>query len=780
MKLNNLLLYIVVFISQQIIAQPLQQVVRGKVIDAATHQPIIGAIVLVANTQPILGVSTDVNGNYRIDNCPLGQQQIVTSYIGYAPAKMQVILNSGKEMIVNVELEESYVQIKAVEIKAGGDKTKSNNEMATASARQFSVDEANRYAGSFNDPARMAANYAGVSLTSDIRNDIVIRGNAPGGLLWRLDGFDIPNPSHFSATGTGGAVSILNNNFMANSNFYTSAFPAEYNNALSGVFDIKLRNGNNEKHEFTAQVGFNGFEGNAEGPINKQKGSSYMVGYRYSVFSVIKKLGINYGTTSVPQYQDLTFKLFFPFAKGSFTWFSVGGLGSNNILGKDVAPTDFVGRKEFDIYFKSTMGVSAFSYNYNITSKSYLRCVAGLTYDASALLLDSITTTNTSPYRNEQNNRFKQGAHTYINTKHSARLTSRIGLIADNIGYKSKNTRYYLNNVTKNLFDVSGNAILLRAYAENSYKLLPTLTANTGVSYMHFMLNNTYSVEPRAGLAWQATPLHRLSVAYGLHSKLQELPVYFIATTQANGDIIETNKNLKSTQSHQLVLSYDWNLSEYWRVKAETYYQWLRNAPIEQRATSFSMLNAGSELALPYVDSLISKGIGRNYGVELTLERSMHKGFYAMGTVSLFKSEYKTNDAVWRKTAFSSDYVTNALVGKEWKLNDKFTLTSDLKITIAGGRRYSPIDTLATQAIGYVIRNESDAYSQQYKPYQRVDIRIGFRQNFKHTAHELAVSLTNVTNRKNIFGVDYNPTYKTIYYTYQLQFVPILLYRLYF
>lgn len=773
------LIFMLVLLSTNIFAQTLQQVVRGKVIDAASHQPIPGAVVLVAKTLPIIGVNTDANGNYRIENCPLGQQQIIISYIGYAPTKVQVIVNSGKETIVNAELEESYVNIKEIEIKATTDNTKSSNEMATASARQFSVDEANRYAGSFNDPARMASNYAGVSLTSDIRNDIVIRGNSPSGVLWRLDGFDIPNPSHFSATGVGGSISILNNNFMANSSFYTSAFPAEYNNALSGVFDIKLRNGNNEKHEFTAQVGFNGFEGNAEGPISKRRGSSYMVGYRYSILSFIKKLGINYGTTSVPQYQDLTFKLFFPFAKGSVTWFTVGGIGSNDILGKNVAPTDFVGVKEFNIAFKSIMGVSAVSFNYNLNTKSYFRCVAGTTYDGSALVLDTITNSGTTPFRNEQNNRFKQGAHTYINTKHSTRLTSRIGLITDNIGYHNSNVRNY-GTVTKTIFNASGNALLLRAYAENNYKITPTLTANTGVAYMHFLLNNTHAIEPRAGLAWQALPLHRFSIAYGAHNKYQELPVYFIETPNKNGEVALTNKNLKPTQSHQLVASYDWSISEYWRVKVETYYQRLCNAPIEQRATSFSMLNAGAALSLPYVDSLVSKGLGRNYGAEFTLEQSMHKGFYGLLTLSLFKSEYKAGDNLWRSTAFSSDYASNVLLGKEFKLNQKLTLTSDIKITIAGGRRYSPIDTIATQLAGFVVRNETNAYSQQYKQYQRMDIRVGFRQNFKHAAHELAISLTNVTNHKNIFDVVYNPTAKAIYYSYQLQFVPILLYRIYF
>lgn len=143
--------------------------------------------------------------------------------------------------------------------------------MATVSARSFTVEETSRYAGSLNDPSRMAANYAGVSSTSDARNDIIIRGNSPLGVLWRLNGMEIPNPNHFGSLGTtGGPVSILNNNLLDKSDFLTGAFPAEYGNALAGVFDLQMRSGNNEKTEFLGQVGFNGFELGAEGPIGKK------------------------------------------------------------------------------------------------------------------------------------------------------------------------------------------------------------------------------------------------------------------------------------------------------------------------------------------------------------------------------------------------------------------------------------------------------------------------------------------------------------------------------
>jgi hypothetical protein len=162
------------------------------------------------------------------------------------------------------------------------------NEMAVVSARSFTIDETERYAGSLGDPSRMAANFAGVTSVSDQRNDIVIRGNSPLGLLWRLEGLEIPNPNHFGSIGTtGGPISMLNINHLTNSDFYTGAFPAEYGNALAGAFDIRMRNGNNQKHEFMGQMGFNGFELGAEGPFSSNSQASYMANFRYSTLEVL-------------------------------------------------------------------------------------------------------------------------------------------------------------------------------------------------------------------------------------------------------------------------------------------------------------------------------------------------------------------------------------------------------------------------------------------------------------------------------------------------------------
>jgi hypothetical protein len=256
-------------------AQSTTQTIKGIIQDAQSKYPLIGANIIVVGTDPLIGTSTDGEGAFRLTNVPLGRQALKITYLGFQERVISnILVTSGKEVILTIDLEEQVITADEIVVTARRDKSETNNELATVSARSFDVEETSRYAGSRNDPARMAANFAGVSGANDARNDIVIRGNSPAGLLWRLDGINIPNPNHYGALGaSGGPVSMLNNNVLDRSDFMTAAFPAQYGNALAGVFDLQLRSGNNEKREYLGQIGFNGFELGVEGPFSKQQQS---------------------------------------------------------------------------------------------------------------------------------------------------------------------------------------------------------------------------------------------------------------------------------------------------------------------------------------------------------------------------------------------------------------------------------------------------------------------------------------------------------------------------
>jgi len=299
----------------------------GSVTDKQSGTSLPAATVVAETAEYSAASTTDNNGTFGFDSFPIGRFSIEVRMMGYEPYTAgNILLTSGKDLYLDIELTEKIESINEVTVKAHR-KNEVSDEFALSSARTFTVEESNKYAGSWGDPARMASNYAGVITTGDQRNDIIIRGNAPTGLLWRLDGMLIPNPNHFGTFGTtGGPISILNNNQLANSDFFTGSFPAEYGNALSGVFDLKMRNGNNRRHEFTGGMGFNGFELGAEGPLNRENGSSYMINYRYTMMDLMHAMGM-FDVGGVPQYTDVSFKLFMPTRKsGTFTLLGLGGI----------------------------------------------------------------------------------------------------------------------------------------------------------------------------------------------------------------------------------------------------------------------------------------------------------------------------------------------------------------------------------------------------------------------------------------------------------------------
>ncbi|MFN7013720.1 MAG: carboxypeptidase-like regulatory domain-containing protein, partial [Bacteroidia bacterium] len=513
-------------------AQSYTQTIRGTIVDKQSQMPLQGANVVVLNSNPFKGCVSDEQGKFRLENVEVGRQQIKVSYLGYKEQVIPVLLTSAKEFIIHIQLEEAIIQGKEIVITGEADKSRALNEMSAVSTRSFQIDEANRYAGSRNDPARMASNYAGVVGGSDNRNDIIIRGNSPLGLLWRMENVDIPNPNHFAATGaTGGAISILNNNVLANSDFMTGAFAAEYINALSGVFDLKIRNGNNEKREYTGQVGLNGFELGAEGPLNNKKQSCYLASYRYSAPAIMQRMGINLGTSGIPFYQDLTYKLHFPLKNGSLSLFGVGGKSHIDIKESNRNGEEMYAPENRDIYFGSAMAVSGASYTRFLNNTTYTKISLAGTFEQNNNKVDSLDK-GRIPGRIwlDLSNRYKATLHALINKKYSSQLTVRSGIMSDYMSFNIENKRYYPNDSVRTILNSDGNTFLNRAYTQAAYKFSSKLTLNTGISFIHLALNNKFSIEPRAALSYEISGAQRLSVGYGKHSRMHDIMVYFIET----------------------------------------------------------------------------------------------------------------------------------------------------------------------------------------------------------------------------------------------------------
>jgi hypothetical protein len=742
--------------------QTITQTIRGSVIDKESKAPLPYASVRLLDSNPVIGVATDAQGNFSLPNIPIGRQRIQVGFVGYKTAEVSDIqLSSAKEIILQIELEENIISLSAVTIKAGNTKDKTVNDMIGISGRTFSTNEANRFAGSQNDPARMARNYAGVSGASDQRNDIIIRGNAPQGLLWRIEGIPVPNPNHFSGQGsTGGPISMLNYKMLSNSDFLTGAFPAEYGNATSGVFDINIRNGNNKRNEKTIQLGALGLEALIEGPFNKNSKSSYLIGYRYSTLSILANAGVKLGFASVPYYQDLSFKFNFVTKKsGIFKLFGVGGISSTVFYDSKRDSTQFspANRGE-NVSFGSKTGIVGLSHFYFFNNSTFIKSTIATTYETNGGQRDSIQTdqslkrTGGFGYSN-----YKFVFNSYLNKKINAKHTLQTGLVLEQINYATKDSLLLYKPITGKAFwgfnnDFRGNTALIQAYAQWKYKITDRSTLNAGLHSQYFVLNNRFAIEPRLAINYQLTDNQKLSFGYGLHHQLQPYDLYFYKNKNGSNPELASNKNLDFSRSNQFVMGYDVSLTSDFRIKLETYYQYLNNIPVQKFASSYSVLNYGATFNNTYKENLINKGIGQNYGLELTAEKFFSKGYYFLLTTSLYKSTYQGSDNLWRNTAFNGTYVVNGLAGYELKLKNNLTILFDTKLTIAGGLRYSAIDVVSSIANNEATYNDKQAFENQNKTYIKPDVKLTVRKDFKNkVALEWALDIQNVINYQNVY-----------------------------
>ena len=788
MKKNHLLILAFLLLPACIFSQPLSQSIRGRVIDKATQQPLIGANVVVLNTSPAVGATTNAEGWFKLENIALGRVSIDISYIGYRNVTLNnLFLISGKELLLTVELEEEVQHVGEVVVKASPQKNRPNNDMAVISARSFTIEETEKYAGSRGDVARMASGYAGVSFANDSRNDIVIRGNSPAGLLWRLEDIDLPNPNHFAENGTtGGPVNMLNNNVLRNSDFITGAFPAEYGNALSGVFDLKMRNGNNEHFEHMFQVGFNGLELGSEGPLTKKHKSSYLFNYRFSVMDFVTLLGIDFGTTGVPHYQDLSFKFNFPVNKGVVTFFGIGGISSVAMLDSKAEDQSLYTNEGQDLYNGSKMAASGISRLRYLTSKTYAKIIFSGSYETGGTQIDTLDAEkNSTRYYDHSISEYKLSVTALTGTKFTAALSSKAGIIVDQKGYDLQELMYDYDSLRtiKRLEEnkkLGDGGYLIRAFYELNYKLTDRWLFSPGVHLLYYTLTGKPSFEPRLGISWMYAPDCRINFGYGTHSKIHTLGTYFLGSYLPDGQFAETNKDLDYTKSQQVVLGHDWNITETMRLKTELYYQYMYHVPVEQQSSYFSLLNTGAGWGVAAADSLVNKGTGRNYGLEVTFEKFLSKGYYYLLTASLFDSKYRGSDGLERNTAFNGNYVINALAGKEFPIKQKSTLTIDLKATYAGGTRYIPVDVDESLKQQTTVWDLSDPFAARYPDYFKADIKFGFKLNGKRITQEYIFFIENFTNHKNMFYQYYKESTNEIITVNQLPFYPMMQFRLTF
>lgn len=806
---NLILLLLSVVCTTATHAQSLTQTIRGSITDADSKLPLTGVIIKVTGSDPVIGSATDTKGNYRLANVPVGRVSLQLSLLGYNTITIpNIVVNSAKEVVLDLDMQEAAVKMDEAVVVANS-KSEATNDMSLISVRSVSAEETNRYAGGFNDPSRILSNFAGVTSTQDGGNDIIVRGNSPKYVQWRLEGIQITNPNHFADQGSaGGSTSTLNNNLLSTSDFYTGAFSPEYGDALSGLYDVKMRAGNNEKFESVFGLGITGTDITLEGPFKKGYGGSFLVNYRYSTITLLSNIGlVNIG--GIPKYQDAAFKLMLPTKKmGTFSIFGLGGNSSflfedvkqslwetpgNNSMKDDIKEdyekgsylanvgvnhTAFINENSF---IRTTLSFSG----EGITDRVYELKTIKIT-EPSGATRDSLLSKNLN-FKNNLSKSIYRGAVTY-NNKLNARNKIQAGIKYALFHHTIDQSNLLPDASTRfTLVDMNAQISTLNNFVSWKHRFNNKLSVVAGVHNMNVLYNNKSTIEPRIAIKWQVNSSNTINAGYGKHSAMESVHNYFARVPRPDGSISEPNKDLGLLKADHIVIGYEKRFTRNLTAKVELYYQHLYNLPVENNDTSYyATINEGLEFK--YTD-LVNKGTGKNYGIELTVERSFNNNYYYLINASVYQSKYKSLEGIERNTLFNGNYLVNILFGKEFvKLGKKKnqTLGINTKVFFGGGRKIIPLlrdgqGNLAVDPANNSYWDYKKAYNNKIEDIYQVTLSFSYKFNRPKATHEIFLNIDNITDHRGKISeyYDADEPNKTGYVT-QFGIFPNLLYRIYF
>ncbi len=747
---------------------------RGQIIDQDARMPLSFATIQLLHTTK--GAVTDIDGYFQIDKIPVGRHDFQVSYVGYKPLVLpQILIGSGKEVVLTIEMVPQINKLGEIVVSAPiGEPL---NEMAIVGAKAFSAEETKRYAASISDPARMAQTYAGVSGTDDSTNEISIRGNSPNWLLWRVEGVEVPSPNHFGEEGySSGAVSVLSANMLGTSDFYTGAFPSDYGNSLSGVFDINLRNGNNQEYEHTIQAGVLGVDLSSEGPFSKNYRGSYLFNYRYSTLSILNNLNIEVSQNALPNYQDLSFKVNLPTKIGKFSIWGIGGLSDveEKYLPEDEGDYDL----GYDEFTESGMYATGITHMIFTDDDSYIQTVLARTLRYSSINyknMDSLGVLHDVNY-----DRYKSYAtrlSSFYNRKISNQLSLRVGGVISDLDFDFFDRGRDIGEAWDISLNTKGGTKMYQGYINSKYRFSDNVTFSGGLHYTHFALTNANSLEPRAAVAIQMEGNQKISMGYGRHSRHESIPTYFVETMAEDGSIHMPNTNLKLTVADHYVLGYEKLLGNSVNLKTEIYYQQINKLVIPDNPEKYWAPAFGG---FNFEDTLSNNGLGRNYGLELTLQRYFKDNYYFLVTHSLFDSKYKAADGKWRNTRFNVNYITNFVGGKEFDWGENKLVGLNAKVIWSGGKRFIPLDLEASISEGEGVFVDEEMFAEKAEDYFRVDLGVSIHFFRNKSEQVLSLDIQNATNRLNTWARIYDSKAQEIINYPMAGLIPVLTYRIEF
>lgn len=732
-------------------------ILNGIVLDKATQTFLKDINVKILGTG--LTAKTKEDGSFRIAGIPLGTYSVeFTSALYQKFIQSDVVISTGIEREMIIELQ--GVQTEEVVIEDSRFQKPSD---VTTSFKSLTFEEIRRFPGGLEDIGRVIQSLPGISLTSDGRNDLLVRGGSPAENLFVVDGFEVNNINHFGSQGaTGGPVSILNLDFVRNVNFLTGGFSAKYGDKLSSVVEIQQRAGNSEKFFGKINLSGTGFGANFEGPITKKNKSSWLVSARRSYLDLIFNAA---GFSFVPEYTDFQLKADYRINNSNFIEFNSFGALDKVRFNND---TEENKQNNLDILTNNQNSYSAgILWKTLLNKNSFL--VSSVARNYTNFFFSQRDSNFTEVFRNDSKESDIQLKLDYSSRISPSTLISlggagkRIKLDydidkkADTLSYLDPNTGNYITlpavTILKNLYTYKGFA-----YAEITQNFLKRFKLTAGVRYDYIdIINKKNYVSPRTSLAVTITPKLSLNFAYGI---FYQSPSYIWIIGSEN------NKELENIRADHYIAGIEYLFDESTRLTVEGYLKDYRNYPVSvNRPYLILANNSGFETQNSFgLEQLVSAGTGKAMGFEIFLQKALTKSIYGQVSFSYSDVKYKAYDGVERRSDWDNRYVLNVSggykLGKSWEFSAKFRL--------AGGRPYTPIDP-DNGSIDY------NYYNTEVLPvYQRLDIRAEKRFMFKAWTLTTYIDIQNIYNRQNVYQYEWNPFKREIEANKNLGILPTI------
>ena len=741
-------------------AQEISQILRGRIIEVVSKTPIPNAVIIINDTK--FSATANTEGVFQIEQVPVGRYRLTVSSVGFQPLILtDVLVESGKETVLEIVLNTSNTALDTFVYVA------QSSDRSLTSFPSVSLIEKLRfqYPATFADPARYASFAAGVATDNDQANNLSIRGISPNALQWYLEGAEIVNPNHLSNAGTlsdrasanGGGVMILSAQLLENTTLYQGSMPPQYGNALAGALDMRLRKGNDSRHQNTVQLSLIGLDAATEGYFNKGKKASYLINYRYATVGLLSKLGVPLGDEAI-NYQDLSFNLNFPTQKmGEFSIFGVGGVSENIFKAKK--PGEWIADKDSqDISFKGRMGALGLKHQVSLGKKMFWQSV----FVASALddkrnaigynRLEQPTKVETI-----DNTHAKYFFKTEINSNLGGKPEQSRAFTEGSFGLIVKEEAITNNLISKISSNTSnkvsdGNGVWLIPYADLTGELSNKLNYKIGVRAVYFSFNEKFSLEPSAILNYKTNKNSFVQLNYSRQSQLIQPALYF--AKNSNG--VYLNRNLDFVKSDNIGLSFNKNFKNAIRMNAEAFYQTYSNVYYNSDNSS-SLLDDLNSL------TTISNSLGtaQSVGLALNSSQNLPTGLFWQANIAVFDAQWKDKSGVERNLTYNSRYTSNALLGKEWtrgSLRNKFFGISG-RAVLRGGFYQNGV---------------------QVKDYFRTDLNVYFKRNRKKWQSTLQLDIQNVTNRENEWTTVFDRLQGRTIAKKQLGLIPNLAYKIEF